>query len=121
MRTDSPFNDERLLRRLQAPPDLSDGIQSLAYWRERRRRLSWYRVRARREAAQMTLRWEQRVGAALFSQTGVSLATRFSAGVLLGRARLGRWGARAAVATMTIGTVLIAVPIIAVYILVHAV
>ncbi len=69
----------------------------------------------------MTLRWEQRVGAALVSQPGVSLATRFSAGLLLGRARLGRWGARAAVAATAIGTVLIAVPLIAVYVLVHAV
>ncbi len=69
----------------------------------------------------MTLRWEQRVGAALVSQPGVSLATRFSAGLLLGRARLGRWGARAAVAVTAIGTVLVAIPLIAIYILVHAV
>jgi hypothetical protein len=121
MRTDSPENDERLLRRLQAPPDLGDGVQSLAYWRGRRQRLPWYHWRARREAQRIILRWEQRVAAALVSQPRVAMATRASAGLLLGRIRLQRWGARAAVAATAIGTMLIAVPIVAVYILAHAV
>src|SRR3954447_17036592 len=38
--------------------DLRDGVESLEYWRKRSRRLSWYRVRARREAKLMTRRWE---------------------------------------------------------------
>ena len=121
MRTDALHSDEQLLRALKAPPDLNDGVQSLAYWRERRRRLSWYRVRARREAARMTLRWEQRVAAAFLSQPGVPLATRLSAGLLLGRMRLQRWGARAALATAAVGMALIAVPTIAVYLLAHAI
>jgi hypothetical protein len=122
VRTESLHSDEQLLAALQAPPDLGDGVQSLAYWRERRRRLAWYRVRARREATQMALRWEQRVAAALLSQPGVSLSTRFSAGVLLGRVRLRRWGTRAAVATAAIvGMALLATPMIALYMLVHAV
>jgi hypothetical protein len=119
MRIDAHYHDEHLLRRLQAPPNLSDGVESLAYWRGRRRRLSWYRWRARREAERMTAVWEQRVGAALLSQPGVSLATRVSAGLLLGRARLQRWGERAALTTMAIGMALIAVPAVAIFLLSH--
>ena len=36
----------------------------------------------------MTERWERRVRAALFSQRGVPMATRVSAGLLLARMRL---------------------------------
>ena len=80
--------DDRLLAQLHAPPDLRDGLESLEYWRERAKRLSWYRVRARREARLMTERWERRVRAALFSQRGVPMGTRIAAGVLLARMRL---------------------------------
>lgn len=69
----------------------------------------------------MTLRWEQRVAAGFLSQRGVPLATRLSAGLLLGRTRLERWGARAALVTAAFGIALIAVPTIAVYILTHAI
>ena len=60
--------DEQLFGRLLAPPDLGDGVESLGFWSRRSRRLPWYRIRARREAIRMTVRWEQRVGAALVSQ-----------------------------------------------------
>ena len=108
--------DEPLLRHLLAPPDLDDGVQSLDYWRRRSRQVPWYRIRARREAVRVTVRWEQRVGAALFSQHPAPLEARLSAGVLLARARLGRWTrrARAAVlAAVTTVLVLVAVPLVA--------
>ena len=82
--------DQQLLDRLQAPPDLSDGTQSLAYWRKRGRQLPWYRMRARREAARMTVRWEQRVRAALITQRRTPIAIRLSAGLLVARTRLRR-------------------------------
>src|SRR5438270_496032 len=55
-------SDDQSLEALIAPPGLDDGLQSLGYWRERRRRLPWYRRRARREAELMALRWEGRLG-----------------------------------------------------------
>jgi len=114
MRTASLSKDDALLARLQAPPDLGDGVQSLAYWRERSRRLPWYRMRARREAAEMTLRWERRVRGALVSQRGVAVDTRLAAGLLVARTRLRRWSRRASVVVaMTIGVALIAAPIVA--------
>jgi hypothetical protein len=108
--------DEQLLRQLLAPPDLDDGVESLDYWTRRSRRVPWYRIRARREAVRMTVRWEQRVGAALVSQRRAPLDTRLSAGVLLVRARLARWNRRArtaAVAVMMTALVLLAVPAVA--------
>ena len=69
--------DDELLARLQAPPDLSDGLDSLAYWRGRRERLPWYRRRAKREAARMVFVWERRVRAAMLRQRGAPLASRF--------------------------------------------
>jgi hypothetical protein len=114
MRTASLSKDDALLARLQAPPDLGDGVQSLAYWRERSRRLPWYRMRARREAAEMTLRWERRVRGALVSQRGVAVDIRLAAGLLVARTRLRRWSRRASVVVvMTIGVALIAAPIVA--------
>jgi len=71
--------------------DLRDGVESLEYWRKRSRRLSWYRVRARREAKLMTRRWELRVREALVSQHGVSFGSRVTAGLLLARVRVQRF------------------------------
>src|SRR5205823_12698846 len=98
MGTGSRFADEQLLRRLLAPPDLDDGVEALGYWRARSRRLPWYRLSARREAARMTVRWEQRVGAALVARRGAPLASLLPAGLLLARTRLGRWTRRARIA-----------------------
>lgn len=92
--------DEQLLGRLLAPPDLDDGVQSLDYWHRRSRQLSWWRIRARREAVRMTVRWEQRIGAALVSQHWTPLEARTSAAVLVARTRLARWTRRAGIAVL---------------------
>ena len=92
--------DEQLLGRLLAPPDLDDGVESLGYWHRRCRSLSWWRIRARREAVRMTIRWEQRVGAALVSQHWTPLEVRTSAAVLVARTRLARWTRRAGIAVL---------------------
>jgi hypothetical protein len=106
--------DDQLLWRLQAPPHLTEGIESLAYWHGRRRRLSWYRLRARREAAKMILRWEQRVRRAMFVERGASVGDRTSAGLLVARTRLWRWSRRAAVAlAAVVGIALLAAPAVA--------
>ena len=115
--------DDQLLVRLQSAPDLSDGIESLAYWHDRRRRLSWYRIRARREAARMILRWEDRVREAMFSRSAVPVAARLSAGLLLARTHLGRWRRRAAIGLTVIagGTVLVAPVVVAALLLIRVV
>jgi hypothetical protein len=103
--------DEELL----APPDLEDGVASLDYWRRRRQQLPWYRIRARREATRMMVRWEQRVGAAIVSQDRAPLEVRFSAGVLVARTRLARWTRRAGIAVVaTVATVVVLVSVLAV-------
>src|SRR5437763_11326095 len=120
MGTRSRLADEQLLRCLLAPPALEDGVEALGYWRTRSRRLPWYRMAARREAARMTIRWEQRVGAALLAQRNAPLAGLLSAGLLLARTRLGRWTRRARlalVATFTVAAVLVAVPFATVLVL----
>lgn len=99
MRRRRVSSDERLLARVQSPPDLSEGVESLAYWLERRQRLPRYRIRARREAEQMIVRWERRVRDAIFSQPGVPIRTRTSAGLLLARTRLRRWSRLVSLAT----------------------
>jgi hypothetical protein len=104
------WTDEQLLGRLLAPPDLDDGVESLGYWHRRCRSLSWWRIRARREAVRMTIRWEQRVGAALVSQRWTPLELRSSAAVLVARTRLARWTrrARSAVLAMVMTVVVFA-------------
>jgi hypothetical protein len=95
MRRALASTDDRLLAELKAPPDLNEGLRSLAYWHERRQRLSWYRVPARREAVRMITRWERRVQEAMFSQPGVPITARAAAGLLVTRTRLRRWSRRA--------------------------
>ncbi len=114
--------DDRLLAQLQAPPELSEGIRSLTYWHERRRRLSWYRVRARREAMRMIIRWEHRVQEAMFSQPGAPIAVRAAGGLLVARTRLRRWSRRTLVVVTTlVGVSLLAAPFIAgLALLIHA-
>jgi hypothetical protein len=89
--------------------DLMDEIESLEYWRGRRRRLSWYRFAARREAKVMTRRWEQRVREAVLSQPGASFASRVGAGLLLARIGLQRFRFRAKLVAMTLAAVAVAV------------
>ena len=103
MRSSEP-TDDHLVRRLLAPPDLDDGVESLDYWHRRGRRLPWYRFAARREAVRMTTLWERRVGTAALSQAHASLEARLSAGSLVARTRFGRWTRRmrfAVMATLT--------------------
>lgn len=109
------------MARLQAPPDLGQGVEALAYWAERRRRLSWYRIGARREATRMVTTWEQRVRRAAVSQHGVSANLRLSAGLLLGRNLLRRWRRRVLIAASLLIAAAVAVaPVIAsVAVLVH--
>jgi hypothetical protein len=94
--TSSLSRDDELLARLQAPPDLHEGLDSLTYWRGRRERLPWYRPRARREAARMVGVWERRVRSALLRRRGASLASRFRAARLLAGSPLRRVARRAA-------------------------
>jgi len=102
------WTDEQLLGRLLAPPDLHDGVESLSYWSRRSRRLPWYRMRARREAVQMTVRWEQRVRAALVAQHRAPLEARVSAGALVVRTRLARWTRRVGIAVLAAVTGVVA-------------
>ncbi|MBV9414142.1 MAG: hypothetical protein JO363_04110 [Solirubrobacterales bacterium] len=99
--------DEQLLRRLLAPPDLNDGVESLDYWHRRSRALSWWRIRARREAVRMTVRWEQRIAAVLVSQHRMSLDARTSAAVLVARTRMARWTRRAGIAVLATVTTIV--------------
>jgi len=48
----------------------------------------------------MTIRWEQRVGAALVSQQWTPLEARTSAAVLVARTRLARWTRRAGITVL---------------------
>jgi hypothetical protein len=112
--------DQQLLRRLVAPPGLEDGVESLDYWRRRRDRLPWYRMHKRREAEQMIVRWEQRVGAALVSQHRVPIEARLSAGALIARTRLARWTRRARIALLaTVATMTFVVTALAAAALVY--
>lgn len=118
MRRAFASTDDQLLARLHAPPDLNDGMQSLSFWRERRQRLAWYRLSARREATRMILRWEQRVRDAVLSQRGVPIAIRTSAGLLVARSRLRRWSRRVAIAvTAAVAVTVMAAPVVAVVVL----
>jgi hypothetical protein len=63
MRAD-PDPDLMLIERMLAPPPLEDARYSLEYWQRRRKVLPLYRLTARREAKQMTVRWQETVRAA---------------------------------------------------------
>ena len=56
-----PDPDLLLVERMLAPPPLDDARSSLEYWRRRQRTLPVYKRRARREAREMALRWDERV------------------------------------------------------------
>ena len=98
VQTRSLSPDDELLARLEAPPDLSDGVESLTYWSGRRARLPWYRPRARREASRMILVWERRVLAAVVAQREASLSARLVAARLVVLGPLRRCVRRGAVA-----------------------
>ena len=62
----------------------------------------------------MTVRWEQRVRAALLTERGTPVATRLSAVLLIARIRLLRWTRRAVVAlTAMVAVALVVAPAVA--------
>src|SRR5690242_3809848 len=103
-------DDDVLLAHLQAPPDLREGSECLAYWRQRRRRLPWYRLSARREAARMVVAWERRVRAALVYQRGAPMAARLEGAKLVAAVHLRRWGGRAGATLAIAGTLIVLIP-----------
>jgi hypothetical protein len=109
MQIGSFTSDDELLARLQAPPPLCDGVESLAYWRGRRRRLPWYRARARREASRAILAWERRVLAVLLAERGAPVGARFQAVRLVSTGQLRRWAKRGAFVLAT-ATLVVLVP-----------
>jgi hypothetical protein len=109
MRTAPLSSDDELLAHLRAPPDLRDGVESLAYWQRRRRRLPLYRWAARREASRMVMVWERRVRAAVFRQRGVALAPRLRAAALVARTQLRRRTRRVAFVLVGMAAVVLVV------------
>jgi hypothetical protein len=112
--------DEQLVARVRGDSDLGDGIESLHYWQSRRRRLAWYNIRARREAAQMIVRWENRLREAIFSPTPAPISARLSAGLLVGRGHVRRWKRRAVVGAavaVAAALMMVVVPLIALLLL----
>ncbi|HET7760162.1 MAG TPA: hypothetical protein VFK62_09585 [Gaiellaceae bacterium] len=81
--------DLALVEEMLAPPPLDDARRSLEYWQERRRRLPVYQRSARREAREMTIRWEGRVRQAELLRFEATLAGRVLKAV--GLARLYGW------------------------------
>jgi hypothetical protein len=87
--------DLLLIERMLAPPPLEDARSSLEFWQRRRRNLPLYRLAARREAKEMTIRWQETVRAAEqaeFESTplGRLLAALGISGLWLQRARLAK-------------------------------
>src|SRR5262245_34512911 len=68
-----------LVEQMTAPPPLEDARSSLEYWQRRRKALPLYRRSARREAKEMTVRWQARVRAAELARFEASLAGRLLA------------------------------------------
>jgi hypothetical protein len=90
--------DLLLIERMLAPPPLEDAQSSLEFWQRRRRNLPLYKRAARREAKEMTIRWQETVRAAEqaeFESTplGRLLAALGISGLWLQRARLAQKGA----------------------------
>lgn len=109
-------SDEQLQSQLRGAPELNDGIESLNYWQARRQELSWYRIRARREATTMARRWEERVRATVLSHPSLPVTARLSGGVLVAKTGLRRWQRRAVMGarlTVAAAAMIIAIPLIA--------
>lgn len=110
----------RLFSQVPDPTDLSDGVESLSYWRSRRRALPWWEVRARREATRSVIAWEQRLGRALMTPNSAPLATRLAAGAVVAQTRLGRWARRAVAAVLATVAASAIVTTALIVLLVHA-
>jgi hypothetical protein len=72
----NPHADELLLEKMLAPPPLEQARSSLEFWRQRRRRLPFFRLAERREADEMIRRWRIRVEAAERARFGTGLYGR---------------------------------------------
>jgi hypothetical protein len=87
--------------------DLAEGLEALAYWRERRRALGRLRIGARRECDRMIDAWERRVRTALLRGEVPPGSLALQAGALVLRARAGlvarRWRRRATVGATAVG------------------
>ena len=82
-----------LIERMLAPPPLEDARNSLEFWQRRRKSLPLYRLAARREAKEMTIRCRETVRAAErarfeSSPAGRLLAVLGLSGLWVERARL---------------------------------
>lgn len=87
--------DLLLIERMLAPPPLEDARSSLEFWQRRRKSLPLYRLAARREAKEMTMRCRETVRAAErarfeSSPAGRLLAALGVSGLWLERARLAK-------------------------------
>jgi hypothetical protein len=82
--------DLLLVETMLAPPPLDDARSSLEYWERRRHDLPLYKRGARREAKEMTTRWEARVRAAERVRFESSLFGRLLTAVGLSRLWLTR-------------------------------
>src|SRR6476619_2808651 len=80
--------DHVLIERMLAPPPLEDARSSLEYWQRRRKALPLYRRADRREAKEMTVRWQERVRAAELARFEASPVGRLLARLGISRARL---------------------------------
>jgi len=74
-------SDLLLVESMLAPPPLEDARRSLEFWRSRHRALPLYKRGARREAREMTARWEARVEAAERARFARSPAGRLLASI----------------------------------------
>jgi hypothetical protein len=77
--------DLLLVEVMTAPLPLEDARRSREYWERRHKGLPLYHRRARREAKEMTARWDERVRAAERVRFEASLGGRFLAWVGLAR------------------------------------
>jgi hypothetical protein len=77
--------DLLLVEVMTAPLPLEDARRSREYWERRHKGLPLYHRRARREAKEMTARWDERVRAAERVRFEASFAGRFLAWVGLSR------------------------------------
>jgi hypothetical protein len=65
--------DHLLIQEMLCPPPLEQARNSLEFWRQRERALPFYRLTARREAAEMGRRWHAEVEAAARIRYGTGL------------------------------------------------
>jgi hypothetical protein len=84
--------------------DFDDAVEALEYWRRRRARLAWHRLRECREADAMVDAWEGRLRRAVLRDQSVPLGRRLEAGLLVLRTRAAiagrRWRRRAYLAAV---------------------